>query len=398
MNTKKNIHHCDRCGELFKSEQKAAKDIVCTHCGLHPVKVGFASMEHMPTINPEDLDENHGVAGRDAADFMTMQKVKKKRQAVAVFTPWCLLLGVAGFIGWMIQNDRTERKEKNRVVDHDKNEHDEVLNDAYRKCQITMTGSKIMDKRGNLVVDEIGFLNAANPIKKLEYIVGGDDYASALPLYYDNTNSMVKFRYGKARIRNIEVKKVDGFWRCRAIFEQTREVKEEDTDVITKSKETFEAVFWKVGDKWLLDWPQFVRLYETKWQNFIRNKDQKRSYRFRIYVRSRSVALSGNHKYDEFVMYPARNQVGKPSGDPVPVYVPKTKNIRGLLLKHVNRTKERDAENLSIIEYIDPVNLARVDVGLTFAEIDGEIVPVIDKLYGVDWTTAPKGAKPEAKK
>ena len=377
METQKHLHHCDRCGELFKSEHKPARDIVCTHCGQHPVKTSFASMEHMPTVRPEDLDENHGVAGRDAADFISMQKNKKKKQAVAIFCLWMLLLGVAGFMGWMIQKDRGARKEQNRVVDTEKIERDKVLQNAQRECQKTLTL----------------FLNVPQAFQKLEYIVGGDKYASALPLYYKDTSSITRFRLGRARIQNIELERVGKHWMCRAIFEHAYEIKDEETGTKTKKKESFEAVFWKDGNKWLLDWPHFVRLYQTKWENFMDAKDPNRIYRYRLYIRRRAVSHTANHKYDEFLIYPAENQLANPSGDPVSAFVAKGKNIRGVLLKHIKESEKKDTENPTIMDRIDPVNLARVDVGLTFAEVGDELVPVIDKLYGLDWTSPPAPKK-----
>lgn len=379
METRKHLHHCDRCGELFRSENKPAADIICTHCGQHPVKASFASVEHMPTVRPEDLDEDHGVAGRDAADFMSMQKAKKKRQAVAIFCLWLLLLAVAGVMGMMIQKDRGEREVRNTAVDREKVERDRILENAKTECQRTLTF----------------FLNVPQAYQKLNHVVGGDKYASALSLYYKDTSSITRFRLGNARMQDIELDKEGGYWRCRAIFEHAYEVEDENSGIKSKRKETFEAVFWKVGDKWLLDWPHFVRLYQTKWDNYFKEKDTNKVYRYRLYVRRRAVAHASNHKYDEFIVYPAENQIAKPSGDPITVYVAKGKNLRGTLLKHIRESEEKDTENPTIMDSMDPVNLARVDVGLTFAEVDGELVPVIDKLFGLDWTTPPASEKEE---
>eukprot|EP00112_Aurelia_sp_Birch-Aquarium-sp1_P004063 Seg14601.2 transcript_id=Seg14601.2/GoldUCD/mRNA.D3Y31 product="hypothetical protein" protein_id=Seg14601.2/GoldUCD/D3Y31 len=334
----------------------------------------------MPTVRPEDLDENHGVAGRDAADFISMQKNKKKRQAVAIFCLWVVLLAVAAFMGWTIQNDRGDRREKNQVVDRELIERRKIAENAQQECQKTLSL----------------FLNVQQNYQKLEHIVGGDQYASALPLYYKDSVSMTQFRLGRARIQAMELKKVGDTWMSRSIFEHAYEVEDEGTGVKTQKKETFEAVFWKDGDKWLLDWPQFVRLYETKWDNYMKAKNPDRVYRYRLYIRRLSVSHSADHKYDEFVMYPAKNQVNHPSGEPVSVFVAKGKNIRGILLKHIKESEKKDPENPTIMDRIDPVNLARVDVGLTFAEVGGKLEPVIDKLYGIDWMTPPASSKKDA--
>ncbi len=82
------LYHCDRCGELFKSERRAQEDIRCDTCGEHPARPKFAAVTEMPALDKRDRKSKHGSPGMDEADIFSMRKRQQRKKWTLICILW----------------------------------------------------------------------------------------------------------------------------------------------------------------------------------------------------------------------------------------------------------------------------------------------------------------------
>ena len=101
----KQLYHCDRCGEVFSSSIKTISELICTECGDPPLRSGFAQLSEMPALDHTKLDANHGIAGKDAADFFSMKRKRKQKRAMLMYACWFILLLTAMGAAFYLKNN-----------------------------------------------------------------------------------------------------------------------------------------------------------------------------------------------------------------------------------------------------------------------------------------------------
>ncbi len=354
----KQIYHCAQCGEVFKSQVKPVKELVCSYCGKSPVRTKFAQMTKMP--DHATLDLGHGVARKN---FVSMQRKSTKRRVMAVYAGCVVFLLVIGVVGSLI-------KEEKRIDNNDKSllsrgswQFEEKEKGAAQLCEAIF----------------VKYARARSGNTKARYMVDGIDYLLDMRRYYANSlNRIVNF--GSARMTDYRLKDDDGLERLDAKFEILREGK-----VVRK----FEAVFWKQNDKWLLDWGHFVRIGEMPWGNFIGDSNVSIPQRFRLYVREAKIE-STVVGYTDLVFANPLNDKLKPYDSKATVIVKDNTQLKEDILKHINSKKKVMTDKSYILGELDPSIMFRVQVTIGYEFINGEKRLVLKELNEKDWLATPR--------
>lgn len=363
------LYHCDRCGALFKSTIINKEDIRCDVCGQSPIKPQFNSMPVMPASQQPRQRTRHGIPGMDEADFLSMQKKKRRTKWTFICILWILGLG-----GVLLTVSKLNKKaeaasiENNKLDDEDK---DYLIRKrtAYNKC-----------------ADRFAKFVSANIVNtKSAHILNGSELVLDIDRYYATNymnNQLTSSRYVDFRL--IEEKNTT---KAELLLEYTPE-----TDKNSSSFK-FEVLFWKQGDEWLIDWPHFVRLGEMSWFRFGENKTKDSPKRFRLYTRepaTGSISISG---YSEYKFSAAANNSNKPSLLPQSVFVKHQTPARSKLNKQFKLLRERKRKQSNaddVFGTFDPTKSIRLDVTIDYEDIEGETVMVLKEIHRFNWQSPPK--------
>lgn len=264
-------YHCENCNAVFNGMTPLPKDAVCTECGERPFSnSGFASVTNLAKV--EDTDQSHGVPGQDVADFVSMQKVRRKRQARMAIYLWVGLLVVGVGLAMYHQQDwGGDSVEQNEFI---------VENREFQKK------SRIASNEALKVYDK--FLASKDENEESQYIVDG---VSKLLLLKNHTDSISAFKPTMPLQLLMTGYSDEGEYpRVELMFKDG-------------SSKQFEAVFWQTSDGWKLDWEHYVRFSASDWGQFLARPTQNNDQEFRLYVRRRHVGSGGSQGKLQLVFY-----------------------------------------------------------------------------------------------
>ena len=359
----KQLYHCDRCGEVFRSKIKAKSELQCTQCGLHPIRDGFAQLAQMPALDHASLDSNHGIAGKDEADFFSMQRKRKQKRAMMMYLIWFVLLISALGIGYYVKKIQDDKEIEIDAINKDDNDYRDrqkkAQNDCLRRFQ--------------------RFTLSSNENAQANHIYNGTNYLVGIKRYYANPLNAQIYKGGKKSIRLHSSKLVEEEGKPSRLNMLIKIDHDERIDQL------IEAVFWKKDDKWLMDWPQFVRFGEVNWTNFIKNKEITGDYEFRLYARKRNTAFDDFGDYQELVFSKPINIDDEVSTDSTPVYVKKKTKLAEQILDRIQYISKRNLSDKDILGSFDTLGQARVRVSIGYEEIEGKKLLVLKELYAKDW-------------
>ncbi len=359
----KQIYHCDRCGEVFKSTIKPVSDLKCSSCGMPPVRTRFAQLTDMPALDHAALDLDHGVAGKDAADFVSMQRRAKQRRAMAMYAGWVVLLLVIGGVGYYVKEQNRKKKDEKSLLSRGSWQFQEREKKAAKECARTF-GRYAQATTGN---------------SRALYMADGTDYLLDMRRYYNNPlNNLVK--YEAANMIEYRLEESNGRERLDAKFE-IREGK-----VLRK----LEVVFWKQDDKWLVDWAHLVRIGEMPWGAFLNDNSITIPQRFRLYFRVPKTEASVVGYTDLVFAKPINDHI-KPHFMPTTVLVKDNTQLKQDILRHMEAKQKRGFDdNDQILGKMDPSFMVRALVTIGYEDIKGERRLVLKELNQTDWLAVPR--------
>jgi|GEM_PF-2225108 len=365
---KKYLHHCDRCGELFKFKRHAQEDIKCGTCGEHPVKPKFAAVTEMPALDERDKNTSQGIPGMDEADLFSMRKKQQRKNWTIICFMWLAGLVVIALMANRVNNQATAAAEDDVELDDEDKAFVIRKDEALEKCA---------NRFGQFAIDTVTH-------SKSSHILNGSDLVLDINRYYSGTlmkndlatSRMVRFDL----IENREQAKVVAKYRYQPTTDQTAEAYE------------FEVLFWKEGEDWFIDWPHFVRLGDMNWFRFGEDKRKDSPKRFKLYARELSAQSLGLSGYEEYKFSEAYNNSAIPSQLSTSVFVKHQTTIKTTLtskFKEQQELRKKKITSDNIIGSFDPPRTIRLDVTVDFEEIEGETVMVLKEIHKLDWETPP---------
>lgn len=366
----RHLYHCDRCGELFKSEQRAQEDIICSSCGEHPVKPKFAAVAEMPALAKRHKKNKHGIPGVDKADIFSMKKKKQRFNLLIVCVMW---IGGLMVIAYMTNKLNKQAKSAASRSDLQLSEEDKAYlvrkNDALQKCT-----NRFIQFASDTIVHS-----------KSTHMLNGSDLVLDINRYY--RGNLMKNDLAASRmlafnlIENGDEPKAAALYRYQPNEDQTAEAYD------------FEVLFWKQEEDWYIDWPHFVRLGDMTWFRFSEDKNKNSPKRFKLYVREPSTESLGLNGFTEYKFSEAYNNSTIPSQLEELVLVKNQTPLKTRLNKAFRELGEKKkSDDSSIIGSFDPSGKIRVDVTLDFEDIEGETMMVLKEIHDFDWETPPTGS------
>ncbi len=371
---KKHLYHCDRCGELFESNRRGHADILCTSCGEHPVKPkfatasAFASVADMPALEKQSKKSTHGIPGQDEADFFSMKKKQQRKNIMIMGALWVLCLAVIATMAFNMNKKAKAAAKTDVELDVEDKSYLARKEEALTKCM----------KRFLLFTTE----NIIH--SKSAHILNGSDLVLDINRFYKG--NLIKNELTKSRIISFDL--IESKNQSKAIVLLNYNPNSSDNS----NAYTFEIIFWKVAEEWLIDWPQYVRLGDMTWFRFCENKNIDSPKRFKLYAREPSTESLGLSGYEEYKFSEAFNNSLMPSQLSKSVFVKHQTTLKSQLTKQfrkLRKSREMKAKNKGLLRSFDPETSIRIDVTLDFEEIEGETVIVLKDIHKFEWQTPP---------
>ncbi len=363
------LYHCERCSALFKSTIINKEDIRCDVCGENPVRSKFNSMPVMPPSQQPRQRTRHGIPGMDEADFLSMQKKKKRTKWTIICILW--IMGLAGvlFSVSKLNKEAEVASIKNDQLDNEDKDYFIRKKTAYNKC-----------------INRFSSFVSANIINtKSTHILNGSELVLDIDRYY--ASNFMNNQLTSSRHLNFRLIEEKNSTKAELLLEYTPQSDKKSSSF------KFEILFWKQGEEWLIDWPHFVRLGEMSWFRFGENKTKNTPKKFKLYARepaTGSISISG---YSEYKFSEALNNSNKPSQLPQPVFVKHQTKARSTLNKQFKLLRERRRKKLNkddVFRTFDPTESIRLDVTIDFEDIEGQTVMVLKEIHRLDWQSPPK--------
>ncbi|MGJ8656089.1 MAG: hypothetical protein ACSHX6_06540 [Akkermansiaceae bacterium] len=362
------LYHCDRCGELFKSNRRAQEDIICGSCGEHPVRPKFAAVAQMPALDKHDKKSKHGVPGMDEADIFSMKKKRQRKNWTIICLIWVVGLAMITLMG-ISMNDKAKLAGKSDVELDDADKAYLIRKDeAFQKC-----AQRFLRFASETVIHS-----------KSSHILNGSDLVLDINRYY--SSHLMKNDLATSRILRFDLVESDENSKLVALLRYI------PSSTQTSETYDFEIIFWKVGDDWLIDWPNFVRLGDMNWFKFGEAKRKNSPKRFKLYARELSTESLGLSGYEEYKFSEAYNSSTLPSQLSKSVFVKHQTDLKTQLtnkFKELREQREKKIENHDILGSFDPPRTIRLDVTVDFEEIEGETVMVLREIHKLDWQNPP---------
>ena len=258
----KQLYHCLRCNSVFSAPISEGKPTLCNICGKSPQQDStYAVMDVLEQVI--DSDQTHGVPGADIADFVSMQKKRRRKQAKLAIVVWCVVLGT--MIGISVYLQTRERAPIGAV------EHEAKRVAALRK--------KTGEVYAQCMIDYKQFVNSSNESERSSYVVKGVSKLLKMSEYYET--SIEPTLRGESRNLGTRYYEDGEYPRLEAILQDVQ-------------GRVFELVFWNVDGSWKLDWEQHVRYQNQSLVEFLLAPRLDQSSEFKLYVRRRYGSLSGD--------------------------------------------------------------------------------------------------------
>ena len=429
----KHIYHCNHCGQLFESYMRSQQD-VCNLCGQDPLSPPFTSTASLPRAEQKRKNDNHGIAGKDEADFFSMKKQKNKKKWKIFFALW--LIGLAS-LAYFASNYNKLSEAQNQITEQNQEANKQILikkREAVKSVYSTFVrfgAAETTQSKSSFVLNGSDIVLEMNKYR-LEKFSVRDIYRSKFASFDlietgEHTKVITTMRYTPVSNNTIKIEEVTDLKEVteisadtdlKEITESLSENKDTPTNTTaqkdqtvenkvieeesTKQKSTikkednsfdFEVVFWNVDDTWKIDWQHYVRLNDTDWLDFNNNKLPGSPKRFRIYAREPTTESTSFDGYAEYKFSEALNNNKAPSQFPKSVYIKKGGLEHNQIIEQLNTLANsklgRNNKTTPILTSFDPPNSIRIDVTLDHETIDDEVIPVVKKIHNFDWLTPP---------
>lgn len=362
----KYTYHCDYCGELFQSQMLPTESLKCIHCGKHPTKKKIARISKAAFTNPNMVDKRLANSSYDIADTFAKKRYKERMRMVTILTGWAVVLG-----GIMTYKIMKLRNHEEKLVQTEEIKH---RVGEYRMLIDDMSVNKAVAKRFHdftLALDRLGRSNQ---------IVDGNDHLLELDSYYDGKlydSDLTSLRLLESRYEpDSDKKKISALF---AIPNSTRLQRE--------------AIFWKIEDKWLLDWNQFVR-YAGATQtlnDYVKNPDNDTPEIYMVYVRLPQTSIHSTSDLIEFALSEPINDHDRPSTHSTYAYIrkdtPEGTKIKREIMRGI-RLGAKPEYRIQFKQY-DPLGSARLRVRVGFEDYKGARRLFIHEVLANDWCTPP---------
>ena len=360
------LYHCSKCNSVFKAPVPFISGGLCTHCGQSP----FSSQEFNSIVQMEkvvDSDESHGVPGQDVADFVSMQKVKRKRQGKWALVLWMSLLVVGG--GVVFYNRELEKPistEPSEFVKQEK-EYQETLARESREAL------RLFDR----------YMAVASANEKSEYVLGGVRKILSI----EQKQGDLDFIVPRPPIRLLANS-----------YSDEGEMPRLEFLLVDKSQRRFEVVMWKKDSVWKLDWEQHVRYAESGWSQFLADQTIGNPKEFRLYVRRRHVGAGRERTNLQLIFYKPKMQVGERSQESPQVNVPKdSAQFAQLGAAFDAQSSKKDEVRPSVMGLLDTAGFLRVKATLDWQQgAEEDPVMVLKELSATHWLELDPGKNSSA--
>jgi len=422
----KHIYHCNHCGQLFESTLRTQQSS-CLHCGKDPLTPPFSSMAGLQTKQTDKAD-NHGIPGKDAADFFSMNKKRTQKKWGLFFILWLLGLGGLAIIAHLYNkqpSDENQAKQDQLIAQKENNANKlEALKKCF-KTFVTFSTAKTTQSKSAQIINGSDLILDLNRYKAEKYLVN-DIYRSKIAAANfietkENTKLVTRMLYVPIVHENLEIKEVTSLSDVSDIEENTdlneiidsveklgennsEDDNESDKKInldqeISENKKTddnsfeFEVVFWLQDGQWKMDWKHYVRFGEINWFSFIESKTLNSSKRFKIYARPSVTEGSLIDGYTEYKFSEASNNSNSASQLPTSVFIKKNSIQDKQIIEQFDKLEQTklDEENKSksTLRNFDPPNSIRIDTTLSHETINEETVLVLKEIHDFDWLTPP---------
>ncbi|MGJ8672047.1 hypothetical protein [Rubritalea sp.] len=247
--------HCVRCSSVFSAPLELGRPSLCSICGNSPQRDSrYTSVASITTA--VDKDGNHGVAGKDVADFVSMKMVRRKKQVRLAVVSWFLLLATVAGVSIYLQNTSSEP----------------IIAVVDQSEDINELRAKTTEAYGQSIKNYTAFIGTADLNQRSEYVVNGVGKLLKMQNYYETT---------------INPELVGGMVNLGLAYNDDGEYPRLEILAMDSQKRLYELVFWNQGDGWKLDWEQYVRYQVANWTEFLLAPQIGVSERFKLYVRRR---------------------------------------------------------------------------------------------------------------
>lgn len=364
----KHLYHCDRCGELFKSERRAKEDIRCSSCGEHPVRSKFAAVTEMPALDGHDKKSKHGVPGMDEADIFSMKKKQQRKNWTIICMMWVIGLAVLLLMTNNMSNKAAVAAEEDIELGEEDKAYLSRKTEAFKKCSKRFTS----------------FATTTVVHSKSAHILNGSDLVLDINRYY--RGNLMKNDLASSRTIAFDLIEEGEKSKAAALLRYTPKEGQKAEPYV------FEVLFWQKGEEWFIDWPHFVRLGDMNWFRFGEDKKQNSPKRFKLYARELSAESIGLSGYEEYKFSEAYNNSVLPSQLAKSVFVKHQTDLKTTLTKSFKELKElrkKNKKDHKVLGSFDPLRMIRLDVTVDFKEIEGETVMVLKEIHNLGWETPP---------
>lgn len=361
-NQKKELYHCDRCGELFKAPVMPAERVICNVCGNPPVRAIHSNVDAGElAATPEELakqEERHD-RKRDVADFVGQKKAKRGKQLQMAFAIWMGLLVVGGGIGVYYKSKQEERAARQAKKEDGKD---------YEKIMYNQRTVEALKRTRPVIYN---FVHSEDNNTRSQYVMDGVDLLIQMDEYYSSTPPLG----------------VEGQLVVTGVYlDESGEYPRLDTLMVDEAKKSVEAVYWKKGDSWKIDWAQFVRYSSTSWNLFLLSKAQGSEGDFRLYVRGSAMRTRQEDEPLNLVFYqPKVFDGGHGIESPVVQVNPHT-DLGKAFIKALEKVQKMKPEE-TVLGKFDPPGWARVHVKLAWVNENGKPELRVKRLYADHWLT-----------
>ena len=358
---KDQLHHCERCAAVFSAPAKIGLSVVCSECGEQPTAgVNFESRVKAETVI--DTDRVHGVAGKDLADFVSMQKIRRQKQVRMAIVLWVTLL-VVGPATYFYLNSKSEAEQ-------------ELVDEANKADLLKLQKVESQAMEGAIKAFD-GYLKANGENEKSAFVVGG-------------VKQLLKLA---ADIKDLSATRPD-FTSIVVSTDYFEEGEYPRVEFIVEvdSDQKFEVVCWNIDGSWKLDWDQHVRYSFIDYKSFTASKLIEESTEFRLFVRRRHSMSMKRGQDLQLLFYESEATVGDRSADYQEVTIKSDDPLYTELNKQFEALAAKKDDSDLVVGSEDPDGMLRVRATLSYTKgEDGDPKLKINKISAYHWMSFDPG-------
>lgn len=350
---KDQLHHCERCAAVFSAPPKVGLKVVCSACGESPVvSQGFTSRARAERV--VDTDEVHGVAGKDVADFVSVQKVRRQKQMRMAIILWAVLL--AAVPSAIFYFNGKQREEADVLIAQNKKE-----SEAYKLEREEGVGRALQTF--------YKYLEDSDANRRSALVVGG--VRQILKLQADIADLSADRLGVRGKVENVEYYPDGEYPRVELILS-------------SREGRRYEVVLWEIEGEWKFDWEQHVRYSQESLKRFLDQKSVGGSAEFRLYVRRRYSSSMKQDQDLQLLFYQPSARLGDRFVESPQVVLKPGEPLYADLNEAFENVEARKEE--SVVGSEDPEGLLRVRATLSFVKgEDGEQKLALDKISAYHW-------------